>query len=420
VETRATSLTVSPVGEPTVTTTQDTATNKLREPGQTGSDPGTPHSPHDDGVGRRVGGGRPAATRTAVIAAAVAALVGSSVGVGAYAALENHSGDATSAAPAVVARAGAAGGVAAAAATIAPSIVTINVASGQTGGTGSGVIIRSNGWILTNNHVVTLDSSITATPRDITVTLENGRQAKVDAVRTDATDDLAVVHVTGVGVLPAATMAPSGSLVVGQPVAAVGAPLGLSNTVTSGIVSALGRPVQTGSSGQSVFDAIQTDAAINPGNSGGALVNIAGQVVGINSANASTQAAGSSGQPGSIGIGFAIPSDEAGRISQELITTGHAEHAAIGVTVRPALSTGDGPTSAAGATIASVVPGGPAAQAGMRPGDVITKVGHQLIDDPVSLAAAVRSYTPGRTVSVTVSRGGVDRVVSVKLTAATS
>jgi putative serine protease PepD len=203
-------------------------------------------------------------------------------------------------------------------------------------------------------------------------------------------------------------------------VAAVGAPLGLSNTVTSGIVSALGRPVQTGSSGQSVFDAIQTDAAINPGNSGGALVNLAGQVVGINSANASTQAAGSDGQPGSIGIGFAIPSDEAGRISQELITTGHAKHAAIGVTVRPALSTGDGPTSAAGATVASVVPGGPAAQAGMRPGDVITKVGHQLIDDPVSLAAAVRSYAPGRTISVTVSHGGVDRVVSVTLTAATS
>jgi putative serine protease PepD len=390
-----------------------------REPAA--SDPRGPIGQPDKGAARHGQARRPGTPRTVVVAAAVAALVGSGVGIGTYAGLDHRSADTTTeAVKALSARQQAAGGVASAAAAIDPSIVTINVAAGQEGGTGSGVIIKSSGWILTNNHVVTLDSSIPATTRDISVTLENGRRLQVDAVRTDATDDLAVVHVADAGSLPAATMASSAHLVVGQPVVAVGAPLGLSNTVTAGIVSALGRPVQTGRSGQSVFDAIQTDAAINPGNSGGALVNIAGQVVGINSANASTQSAGSGGQPGSIGIGFAIPSDAAGRIAQELISTGQAEHAAIGVTVQPAQSSGDGPTSGAGATITSVTPGGPASKAGLRPGDVITKVGPQLVDDPVGLAAAVRSDAPGKTVQVTVARNGSDRVVSVTLTAARS
>jgi putative serine protease PepD len=309
-----------------------------------------------------------------------------------------------------------AGVVASAAAVIGPSVVTINVASPNGGGgTGSGEVIRADGYILTNDHVVSLDSSTTANQNQISVSLSDGRHLSASLVGTDPSDDLAVVKVSS-GALTSATFAQSSSLVVGQVVVAVGAPLGLSNTVTSGIVSALDRPVQTGTDGTSAFSAIQTDAAINPGNSGGPLVDLNGHIVGINAAIASTSSGSGQTVAGNIGIGFAIPSDEATRIANQLISTGTATHAVIGVTVQaPASAQGGGPTSAAGATVVSVVPDGPAGKAGIRAGDAITKVGDQAIDDPVGLTAAVRSYAPGATVPVTYNRNGASQTVQVTL-----
>jgi len=206
--------------------------------------------------------------------------------------------------------------------------------------------------------------------------------------------------------------------VVGQTVVAVGAPLGLSNTVTSGIVSNTARPVRSGDNSQAVFDAVQTDAAINPGNSGGPLVDLNGNVVGINAAIATANSGGleipgQSTQSGSIGIGFAIPADEASRIANELITSGKATHAVIGVTVKGS-SSQSRPTTT-GATINSVIAGGAAADAGLKAGDVVTAVNTQRIDDADGLIAAVRSHAPGETVSITYRRGGSTHTVQVKL-----
>ncbi len=312
------------------------------------------------------------------------------------------------------------GTVAMAAAAISNSVVTVNVASGSQGGTGSGIIIKSDGYILTNNHVVTLDSQTQATANQITVTLPDGSTKAATVVGTDTTDDLAVIRVTSSG-LSAASFASSSALVVGQTVVAMGAPLGLSNTVTSGIVSALARPVATGSGASaSIFDAIQTDAAINPGNSGGPLVDLNGHVVGVNSAIAGTGAGNAStAQSGNIGIGFAIPADEASRIASELITTGKATHAILGISVNGAQNN-SGPTSAAGARVAAVQSGSPAQQAGIQIGDIITQIGKQRIDDSIGAIAATRSHAPGTTVSVTVQSNGQTKTVSVTLGSATT
>ena len=227
--------------------------------------------------------------RTAVISALVAAVVGAGVGVGSYAALDerNHAGTepkSVSTQPAQTAPT-VNGTVAAAATVISPSVVTIGVSGTSGSGTGSGVLIRADGHVLTNNHVITLGGASAATANQITVTLSSGQALAASVVGTDAIDDLAVIKLTGTAKgLAAATFAPSSSLQVGQSVVAVGAPLGLSNTVTSGIISALARPVQAGTNGEAIFNAIQTDAAINPGNSGGPLVDLNGHVVGINSA----------------------------------------------------------------------------------------------------------------------------------------
>ena len=362
--------------------------------------------------------------RTAVISALVAAVVGAGVGVGSYAALDerNHAGTepisvSTQPAPAVN------GTVAAAATVISPSVVTIGVTGTSGSGTGSGVLIRADGHVLTNNHVITLGGASAATANQISVTLSSGQALAASVVGTDAIDDLAVIKLTGTAKgLAVATFAPSSSLQVGQSVVAVGAPLGLSNTVTSGIISALARPVQAGSNGEAIFNAIQTDAAINPGNSGGPLVDLNGHVVGINSAIATAgSSTGDGTSTGNIGIGFAISSDQATRIAAELIATGHATHATIGVTVEsaPAAQAG-GPTSAAGATITAVTPNGPAAKAGLESGDVITAVGKQRVDDTIGLIAAVRSHTPGQAVQLTVNHNGTSRVVRVTLAATAS
>jgi putative serine protease PepD len=304
-----------------------------------------------------------------------------------------------------------------AAARMAPSVVTVDVAGATEGGTGSGIVLRSDGYILTNDHVVSLDGSQSASTTQVTVLESDGTALPAAVVGVDPPDDLAVIKVQASG-LHAATFGHSGTLVVGEPVLAIGAPLGLSQTVTSGIVSALNRPVEAGDNGEATFSAVQTDAAINPGNSGGPLVNLSGQVIGVDSALASTSTSsdGTTAQPGSIGIGFAIPADEAVRVAEQLIATGSATHATLGVTVEPALAADpSAPSGAGGATIAAVTPGGPAAQADLQPGDVVTAVGQQRISGQVALVAAVRSYAPGAHVVVHVTRGETPRSVTVIL-----
>ena len=301
----------------------------------------------------------------------------------------------------------------AAAATAMKSVVTLSVRGQQEAGTGSGVVIRSDGYILTNEHV----TAVATDGGSITVAFSDGRTAPAKLIGADKATDLAVVKVNLTG-LTAATFADSGTVKVGQTVVAVGSPLGLNGTVTEGIVSALHRPTSGASDNSAVIDAIQTDAAINPGNSGGALVDLAGRVVGINQSIAT---AGSNsgpfgqqgGEPGNIGIGFAIPSDTAVRISQELIASGKATHALLGVETQTATSNDQ--QTAIGATIASVTPGSAADKAGIKAGDVVTKVNDRVIGQSEDLAATVRSFAPGTKVTLTIQRGNDTRTVNVTL-----
>ncbi len=306
-----------------------------------------------------------------------------------------------------------AGSVEQVAAKVMPSVVKLRIQMGQGEAEGSGVVLSPDGLILTNNHVASAgsDGPDGAQPAAMgggadvtrTVTFSDGRSVPFTVVGTDPTGDLAVVKAEGVSGLTPIAIGSSKDVKVGEQVVAIGSPLGLQGTVTTGIVSALNRPVAAGdaSGGQAaVLDAIQTDAAINPGNSGGALVNMKGQLIGINSAIATLGAGqggpgGGGGESGSIGLGFAIPSDQAKRIADELVSTGTASHGALGVQ----LSTN--PTSDNGAAIAGVADGGPAAAAGIPDGAVITKINDQVIDGPEALVAAVRSKAPGDSVALT-------------------
>lgn len=361
--------------------------------------------------------------RTTIAAAAVSALVFGGVGVGVGAALTDTSpapllggGGSVPASAASAPLAGAPRSYAAIAARVLPSVVSINVRSANQGDTGSGVVIRSDGYVLTNNHVV----SAAASGGQISVVFNDGGTAAAHIVGTDQEDDLAVIKVNRSG-LPAAQLGTSTSVRVGDPVLAVGSPLGLTGTVTAGIVSALNRPVDTTQSqqvdpfGQSaptttVINAIQTDAPINPGNSGGPLVNSAGQVIGINSAIAST---GSSlgGQAGNIGVGFAIPIDQARVVAQQLIDHGTASHPLLGVTLADATDAAGNPL----ARVQSVTPGGPADRAGIRTGDVIVAVGGVNTAGADAVIAAIRSHQPGQRVTVTLERHGQRQTVTAQL-----
>lgn len=303
------------------------------------------------------------------------------------------------------------GSVESAAKAIGPSVVTVAVSSQRGQGTGSGVIIKDDGYILTNNHVV----EGVGQGGSVSVTLSNGSTASARIVGTDPSSDLAVIKAEGVSGIKAAVFANSEKLQVGQSVIAVGAPLGLSNTVTEGIVSTLHRPVTSGASGtgeQSVMDAIQTDAAINPGNSGGPLVDLAGRVVGINSAIA-TVGQSSDGQSGNIGVGFAIPSNDAVRVSDQLMSNGKATHAQLGVGLSQSQS-----AATSGAVLGQVNAGSPAAAAGLKPGDVITKINDRTIADGDSLIVAIRSYAPGDEVTITYERNGQPQTTAATLASA--
>jgi putative serine protease PepD len=299
------------------------------------------------------------------------------------------------------------------AARLLPSVVSIEErAPDGSGGEGTGVILSADGLILTNNHVV----ADAANGGALSVTLNDGSTSSATIVGRDPVTDLAVIRAKGVSGLRPATLGSSASLRAGETVVAIGSPLGLQGTVTSGIVSALNRPVRTGDAGaaaasSTVIDAVQTDAAINPGNSGGPLVNLAGQVVGINSAIASLGSG--SGQSGSIGVGFSIPIDQARWIAKQLIASGHATHAQLGVSVRDAV--GSGTASTAGAYLAAVAPGGGAQAAGLHTGDVVTEVGNRRIDGADALIAAIRSHRPDQKVQITYVRGGQAHQTTVTL-----
>jgi putative serine protease PepD len=308
----------------------------------------------------------------------------------------------------------------AAAGKAAPSVVTIYVTNAGSAGSGSGVVLTKDGYVLTNNHVVTLEGSGTGI---VQVRTADGRMYDATVVGTDPTADLAVVKLKGASGLKPATFADSSKVQVGDLAVAIGAPLGLSNTVTDGIVSATGRAVATGSTqnDETVIDAIQTDAAINPGNSGGALVDAAGRVIGINTAIASvaTNTFGQSSQSGNIGVGFAIPSNTAKRIADEIIATGKARHAVLGGRARTA-SDGTNAEIGSGAQIVQVVPNSAASDAGLRPGDVITAVGDRAVTSSTELTAAIRSSTPGGKVTLTVQRGNSTKKIDVTLGSTTS
>jgi putative serine protease PepD len=297
------------------------------------------------------------------------------------------------------------------AAKVIPSVVKLRVDMGGQGDEGSGIVLSADGLILTNNHVIApavggdqgAQPASTDSPGGPTTTVafSNGQTVPFTVVGTDPAGDLAIVRAQGVSGLTPITMGSSKDVKVGEQVVAIGSPLGLQGTVTTGIVSALNRPVAAADApggNVTVLDAIQTDAAINPGNSGGALVNMKGELIGVNSAIASMGGGGAGsggGQSGSIGLGFAIPADQAKRVADELVSTGTATHGSLGVQLSTD-ATKDG-----GAAIAQVVEGSPAAAAGLPSGAVITKVDGQVIDGPEALVAAVRSKAPGDNVSVT-------------------
>ena len=389
---------------------------------------------------RRIGAG------ALVAVAAAAALVGgaSGAGIAAWAVssnIEAEQGTASEPQTITVNSPDDVNVVNAVAAKAGPSVVTISVSAQSAAGTGSGVILSEDGSILTNNHVVTLDGA--SSDGKIEVTTADGRIFQAEVVGTDPIVDLAVIKLVDASGLTPIEFGDAGALDVGDRVVAIGAPLGLSNTVTDGIVSALDRSIQiassavpddgtdteegedggtgpfnfdlpgqetTSGSGTISIPVIQTDAAINPGNSGGALVNDQGQLVGINVAIAN--AGGTSTTAGSIGVGFAITGDLVQRVAKELIDTGTATHGLLGATVRDA-SSADG--SVVGAVIDDASDGGGAAAAGLRKGDVVTELGGTPIAGSVDLTAQVRLHAAGDKVELVFIRNGEKQTVTVTL-----
>ena len=295
---------------------------------------------------------------------------------------------------------------------VLPAVVSIEVRSSAGSGTGSGVVIDRAGYVLTNNHVISAAAANRGSNLRALFSDQSAAEARV--VGRDPKSDLAVLKVDKPG-LTVAALGDSSKIAVGDPVIAIGSPLGLAGTVTSGIVSALNRPVRLGGGGggsgsdtNAVINAIQTDAPINPGNSGGALVDGAGAVVGINSAIATLSSG--QGQSGSIGVGFAIPINEARDIAQQLIRTGKVQHATLGVTAK---SVTDGARD--GALVERVLPGSAAAKAGIRAGDVITRVAGRLVAGADDLVVQVRSRKVGEKVELTYVRSSRTATATVTL-----
>jgi putative serine protease PepD len=360
----------------------------------------------------------PRRRRTGLAAAVVATslLVGGGAGIGGAAWWDATQGESTSP-PATTpvststvsqSQAPAAdGSVESVAQEVLPSVVKIDVTGQQGSGSGSGIILTADGTILTNNHVVEL----AADGGSIKVSFDDGTSAEAEILGTDPLTDTAVIRATDVSGLTPATIGKSANLGVGEGVVAIGSPYGLDATVTSGIVSALDRPVNVGSDDQgnsTTYPAIQTDAAINPGNSGDPLVDMTGAVVGINSSirTAASQSPYGQSEAGSIGLGFAIPIDEVMPIVDQMAAGETPTHARLGIRV------GD---DESGARITEVTEGSTAAEAGIEPGDVITSIDDRRITGADSLVATIRSYRPGDQVEVTWTRDGESQSASVTL-----
>lgn len=363
------------------------------------------------------------ATGGVIIGALVASLMGGGIAVGSYYL-------ATAPAPVVVNRSENLNWVSAASTTALPSVVTIKVGGASAGGSGSGVFLTEDGYILTNTHVVTLDGE-TNSP-SVEVQTFDKRTYKAEIIGTDPLNDLAVIKISGLIKFTPIQFADSSALNVGDPVIAIGAPLGLPETVTTGIVSALNRTISVANSsapsdgsGLQLWNGsgsapvslsvIQTDAAINPGNSGGALVNSVGKLIGINVAIAST-GSNTSGQSGNIGVGFAIPSNVAKRIADEIIATGKASHGLLGamVTDQP-FDNANSASFSVGALIKEVTPGGPAALAGLQAGDVVTKFNNKVILEAGDLTAAVRWEAAGAESKLEFLRDGETQSMTLTL-----
>jgi putative serine protease PepD len=304
-------------------------------------------------------------------------------------------------------------GVEQVAAKVLPSVVMLQISDGNRSLSGSGVILTPDGVIMTNNHVVARIGAGPQAPARAVVTFNDGRTAPADLIAADPRSDVAIVRARDVSGLIPVSIGSSAGLSVGQPVVAVGSPLGLQGTVTTGIVSALNRLVcpATGRDDRSAFYAVQTDAAINPGNSGGALVDANGELVGINAAESVVVSAddSDSAEHGSIGLGFAIPVDHAARIARELLATGRASHAWLGATVNSGMDPD-------GAKITGVESGSPAEAAGLTAGAQVNKIDDQPIGSGDTLLAAVQSIEPGARVTlVFTDSSGKPRTVQVHL-----
>jgi putative serine protease PepD len=304
------------------------------------------------------------------------------------------------------------GSIAGIAARVSPSVVSIEVSRGNSGGSGSGFFLDNTGHILTNNHVISLVATAGASMR---VQLANGKTYDAKLVGRDVAYDLAVIKIK-VTDAPALQLGDSDAVQVGDGVIAIGSPLGLTGTVTSGIISAKNRPVTSGSGTResSFINAIQTDAAINPGNSGGPLVDLSGAVIGVNSAIATTGSA-FGGQSGSIGLGFAIPINQARKTADQLIKNGSSTYPIMGVSLDITYNgTGAKIPDAAG----SVTPNGPAERAGIKPGDVIIEIAGKSVNTADEAIIKVRSFNVGDKIKIKFKRDGVTKEVSLVLVAA--
>lgn len=303
------------------------------------------------------------------------------------------------------------GSVVAVANRLLPSTVQILAEyDGQSGGaTGSGFVLDRQGHIITNNHVVQAADEDSG---PIEIVDQDGNRYDATVVGRSPVYDLAVLFAPRAKHLQPAALGASQALLVGEGVVAIGSPLGLSSTVTAGIVSALDRPVTTGDaeSESSYINAVQTDAAINPGNSGGPLVNLRGQVVGVNSAIATTGGGLGGQQSGNIGVGFAIPIEQVRITADQILRTGEARYPVIGAKVR----TGGG-ADVAGAEVDSVMPGTPAEEGGLREGDVITEIEGEKVIDGIALIVAIRTHQPGETVEFTIERDGEAKTIELVL-----
>lgn len=418
--------------------------------------PGAPGAPAGDRPAKKRNTGLIIATLA--IGALVGGLAGAGAGVGIYSAA--NAGNATIKTVSgpqniTVNDANNATTVTAVAAKASPSVVTISVTASSEGGTGSGIVLTSDGYILTNTHVVTLDGA--ASDVSISVTDNDGKIYSAKIVGTDPTTDLAVIKLDGASGLTPMAFADSSKLNVGDTAVAIGAPLGLSGTVTDGIVSALNRSIsiassaapksgdgsdsgngeggsqnpfnfdfpdqggngsqqqqQSSSKGTISLPVIQTDASINPGNSGGALLNSKGELIGVNVAIASAGSSTSgSGQSGSIGVGFAIPANLAKRVSSELIKNGSATHGLLGASVADASS--DTKATTVGALVKEVTSGGAAANAGLKAGDVVVNFNDVPITDATDLTAQVRALAAGASAEITYVRDGQTKTATVTL-----